>query len=210
MNREDDEAFWPSYVDLMTSLFVVMLVLFIFSYAAYSVERRKLQVKAENYQRLLNIDAAIATLANKEQFKYDPEYKRYVFRQDVQFKTKDSTIDPKYHEFLTKSGLAIETLVKNLKAESKKDSSKKDIRYLVIIEGMASNDKYEDNFKLSYDRAYALYDFWKKAHIVFDPDVCEVLVAGSGIDGVGRYKGREEQKNQRFLIQIIPKVAYQK
>ena len=212
INRKNDEAFWPSYVDLMTSLFVVMLVLFIFSYAAYSVERRNLRVKAENYQRLQNIDAAIAKLANKEQFKYEPEYKRYVFRQDVQFKIGDFTIDSKYYDFLIKSGSALSSLVENLKTDARKDSTKKEIRYLIIIEGMASRDNsgYADNFNLSYKRAHALYQFWKDHHIDFDPEVCEVMVAGSGTDGVGRYKGDEESKNQRFLIQIIPKVAYQK
>src|ERR1700683_5134057 len=98
MNDKVDEAFWPSYVDLMTSLFVVMLVLFVFSYAAYSKERRKLRVEAENYERLQQIDAAIGELAHKDQFQYDSKFRRYIFKTNVQFEKGDYDIDPKYFE----------------------------------------------------------------------------------------------------------------
>jgi hypothetical protein len=207
MDSRVDEAFWPSYVDLMTSLFVVMLVLFVFSFAAYSKERRKLRVEAENYERLKEIDAAIAELAHKDQFQYDSEFRRYVFRTKVQFKAGDFRIDPKYFGFLRGSGQSINDLVDDLKRKQEKDPETKNIRYLVIIEGMASRDTYPDNFNLSYKRANALYLFWKANHIVFDNTICEVMIAGSGTDGVGRSVNEEE--NQRFLIQIVPKVAYE-
>jgi hypothetical protein len=207
IDRRDDEAFWPSYVDLMTSLFVVVLVLFIFSYAAYSIERDKLRVKAESYERLQQIDAAIGELAHKNQFEYDPKYKRYLFKTKVQFKTGDFAIDPKYHDFLISSGKSINDLVEGLKTKHEKDPATRKVRYLVIIEGMASNDSYKDNFTLSYKRAHELYLFWQDNHIVFDQAICEVMIAGSGTEGIGRSDNEEE--NQRFLIQIVPKVAYQ-
>jgi outer membrane protein OmpA-like peptidoglycan-associated protein len=212
LRQRDDDAFWPSYVDLMTSLFVVVLMLFVFSFAAYSITRINLQremnsyrVRAENYNRLQNIDAAIAGLANKNEFEYQKEYKRYVFREEVHFDRGVSTIDPSYDDFLLRSGRAITNLVATLRA----DPAKRGIKYLVIIEGMASRDNYKDNFALSYRRAYALYAFWNDHKIGFDKDVCEVIIAGSGTDGVGRYPSAQEARNQRFLIQIIPKVAYE-
>ena len=82
------------------------------------------------------------------------------------------------------------------------------MRYLIIVEGMASRDAYADNFQLSYRRALALNRFWIAHHIHFDPEICEVLIAGSGTEGVGRYGGNEEHRNQRFLIQIVPKVSF--
>src|SRR5947209_5910183 len=93
MSRRDDDAFWPSYVDLMTSLFVVMLVLFVFSYAAFSIQKNKLRVQAESYQRLVQIDAAIGALKQKGVFNYDQTYKRYLFREEVHFSSGDATID---------------------------------------------------------------------------------------------------------------------
>jgi outer membrane protein OmpA-like peptidoglycan-associated protein len=213
IDRKDDEAFWPSYVDLMTGLFIVALVLFVFSYAALTSEREalraerdKYKMSADSYKRLQDIEGTIRELADSGHFIYQPQFKRYVFTRDVQFKKGDDRIDSSYYEFLRETGDAISHLVERLKA----DPERRDAKYLIIIEGMASKDNYQDNFGLSYKRAQSLYLFWKRENIVFDPEVCEVLIAGSGTDGVGRYVGGQESKNQRFLIQIIPKVAYQR
>ena len=61
--------------------------------------------------------------------------------------------------------------------------------------------------ELSYLRALSLLKLWDNNKIHFDPNFCELQVAGSGTKGVGRYKGKEETKNQQFLIQIIPKIG---
>ncbi len=201
IHSNEDEAFWPSYVDLMTGLFIITLVLFVFSYRALSVQRDRLKVSADNYRRLQKIDAAIKEL-DAENFEYQSEFKRYVFRRQVQFARGDANIDPDNYGFLRKTGEAITSLVKRLK----EDPEKQGIRYLILIEGMSSKDNYPDNFGLSYRRALALYTFWRQNHISFDPAVCEVAISGSGTEGIGRVS--EEYKNQRFLIQIIPKVAY--
>jgi hypothetical protein len=205
IDRKEDEAFWPSYLDLMTGLFVLVLVLFVFSYAALSRERDKYKVTAESYDRLKEIDTAIADMADAEHLEYQPKYKRYVFKRDVEFSIGDDKIDPRYYAFLNETGVAIMKLVERLKA----DPSKRNIKYMIVIEGMASKDNYRDNFGLSYRRAHSLFTFWREHNIVFDPNVCEIILAGSGTEGVGRYTGSEEPKNQRFLIQIIPKVAFQ-
>jgi outer membrane protein OmpA-like peptidoglycan-associated protein len=202
----EDEIFWPSYVDLMTGLFIIALVLFVFSYKALTAERDRLRVDAENYKRLRAIDDAIASLANTQYFEYQAQYKRYVLRKQVQFETGKDEIAPKDLPFMQETGEELNRLISTLR----QDPSKQDTRYMIIIEGMSSRDSYSDNFGLSYRRALALYEFWKKSGIDFDPKVCEceVIVAGSGLDGVGRYTGSDEAKNQRFLIQIVPKVAY--
>jgi hypothetical protein len=202
--RKEDEAFWPSYVDLMTGLFIITLVLFVFTYHALSAQRDRLKVSADNYKRLQEIDAAIKELADAEHFEYQPEFKRYVFKRQVQFSRGDANIAPEYYDFLRNTGRAITNLVTSLK----EDPSKRGIRYLILIEGMSSRDNYPDNFGLSYRRALALYTFWQQNHISFDPTVCEVMISGSGTQGIGRYTDAQEFRNQRFLIQIIPKVAY--
>jgi len=78
------------------------------------------------------------------------------------------------------------------------------LKYLIVIEGMASNDGYRLNWELSYNRARAVYEFWKSKRIGFDPAICEVIVSGSGIEGVGR-DTIEQVNNQRILVQILPK-----
>ena len=72
---------------------------------------------------------------------------------------------------------------------------------------MSSKDPYSYNDELSYKRSLALAKFWKKNNVEFDQTVCELQIAGSGLGGIGRYTGNEEYKNQRFLIQIVPKIG---
>ena len=74
---------------------------------------------------------------------------------------------------------------------------------------MASNlnDKYAYDFELSYQRALALYRLWLAKGIIFDPKVCEIQISGSGTDGIREYSGKDESKNQRIFIHIIPKMG---
>jgi hypothetical protein len=82
----------------------------------------------------------------------------------------------------------------------------KNIRYLVLIEGQASLDRYSRNFELSYERALSLLEFWEDNNVNLRKlENCELVLSGSGTGGVPRDKN--ESKNQRFLIQIIPKIG---
>ena len=109
---------------------------------------------------------------------------------------------PTAKRLLLNAGQRLESFTAELKRNGFED-----VKYLVVIEGMASNDGYAFNSELSYERALALYRLWQRAGIRIDSSVCEVVIAGSGTGGVGRYGAREESKNQRFLIQILPKVG---
>ena len=87
-----------------------------------------------------------------------------------------------------------------------------DITYLVVIEGMASKDNYYDNDALSYKRALSLYYLWRRNGISFEESQCEVQISGSGVRGRGRFNAdglcpKDEVKNQRIMIQIVPKIA---
>jgi outer membrane protein OmpA-like peptidoglycan-associated protein len=203
-SKDDESSFWTSYADLLTGLFIVTLVLFVVSYKRLTAERDRLRVNAANYDRLQQLELAIRALADKDHFEYQPQYKRYVLRRQVEFARGKDDIDPRYDDYLRDTGKAIASLVDKLQA----DPSRRGIRYLILIEGMASRDAYSDNYGLSYRRALALYSFWRSNHIAFDPEICEVIIAGSGVEGIGRYSGTQEYKNQRFLIQIMPKVNF--
>lgn len=204
MNQEPNNFFWPSYVDLMTGLFLVALVLFVLTYKTLSTEVGEAKAKAEQVERIKKIEQSVSNLQNGQYFEYQSEYKRHVFKEQVQFELGSDSIDTHYYPFITSAGEKISKLIDSLKANGESNT-----KYLIIIEGMASKDNFQRNYELSYSRALALYHFWNSHEVTFDNSICEVIIAGSGTGGVGRFEGPAEAKNQRFLIQIIPKVGEQ-
>lgn len=202
MKYKESNFFWTSYTDLMTSLFFVMLALYILTVA---VLRNQQKATEEQLNKIKEIQNATKALP-EEYFQYQPEYKRFTLKTQINFSAKSSRIPSSDYEYLIGVGRSIQKLVDTLKVKYKNT----DIKYLIVIEGMASKDNYRNNYQLSYERALALYDFWndKRVQIKLDPSICEVIISGSGVGGVGRFeKQSEEYKNQRFLIQIIPKIG---
>lgn len=193
--------FWIGYSDLMTSLFFVMLVLFVVTVGFLNY---KIKTTEEELEKIRELQTAVQNLP-KEFFEYQPQYKRFKLKEHVQFDTLSSKIKPKYHDYLIKVGRSIESLVDSLSQNEELDAL--DIKYLLIIEGMASMDTYQKNYELSYERALSLYRFWKENGIVFDPEACEIQISGSGTGGIREYKGDEEYLNRQFLIHIIPKLG---
>lgn len=189
--------FWPSYTDLMTSLFFIMLVLYVLSYAALRAQQRATE---EQLRKITEIQKAVENLP-QAYFVHQPQYKRFVLNKQIQFDLGESEIKPQYHDYLRKVGTAVNDTINALKTRFQNDS----IKYLLVIEGMASKVTFARNYELSYERALALYRFWEKEGIVFDPNVCEVQIAGSGTGGIGR--ASPDYLNQRFLIQIVPKIG---
>jgi outer membrane protein OmpA-like peptidoglycan-associated protein len=206
MKGKSSGFFWPSFADLMTALFFIMLVLYVLTYLKLSNERRIIEKEKKVTEIQLNkikeIQAAVKELP-KEYFQYDSIYKRFSLVQNVEFEKGKDVIKPNDKEYLINVGNSIQKLINDLKTKY----SQQDIKYVVIIEGMASNDNFSDNFPLSYKRAWAVLKLWQEQNIVLDPTVCEIQVAGSGTEGIGRFPRKEEFKNQRILIQIVPKIG---
>jgi outer membrane protein OmpA-like peptidoglycan-associated protein len=206
MKGKSSGFFWPSFADLMTALFFIMLVLYVLTYLKLSNERRIIEKEKKATELQLNkikeIQAAVKELP-KEYFQYDSIYKRFSLVQNVEFEKGKDIIKPNDKEYLIKVGNSIQKLINDLKTKY----SQQDIKYVVIIEGMASNDNFSDNFPLSYKRAWAVLKLWQDQNILLDPTVCEIQVAGSGTEGIGRFPKIEEYKNQRILIQIVPKIG---
>ena len=191
--------FWASYADLMTSLFFIMLVLFVLT-----IVMMKRQSKATEAQlkKIVEIQNSVKAL-DSEYFSYQEEYKRFALNKQIQFDPARSEIKDQYKPYLLDVGKNIESLITKLQNKYKSN----DIKYMIIIEGMASNDYYKANDELSYLRALSLFKLWQANNINFDANFCELQIAGSGVRGLGRYKGKDEAKNQQFLIQIIPKIG---
>lgn len=203
MNNNDNNFFWASYTDLMTSLFFIMLVLYVLTFAVLKYEQSKYKAEAEQLRKIKEIQTAVNEI-DTTYFIYHPEYKKHVLNIEVAFPTggediytlnKTSTLMN-----LVQAGEKITELVNRFKEEN--------IKYLVIIEGQASNDRYPRNNQLSYERALALLEFWQKNRInLQNQENCELIIAGSGTGGVPREQPDRPPKNQRFLIHIIPKVG---
>ncbi|MEC4114057.1 hypothetical protein VSO92_08055 [Myroides pelagicus] len=162
--------------------------------------KKRQEATEQQLKQITEIQDAVRELP-EEYFKYDLEHKRFSLKRQISFLSMSSEIMDEDKLYLIKVGKSISELIEKMK----KDYAGQDIKYMIIIEGMSSRDNYSRNNELSYERALALYSLWKKNGIVFDNDICELQIAGSGINGVGR--SRNEILNQRFLIQIVPKIG---
>lgn len=199
--KKNDNIFWVSYSDLMTSLFFVMLVLFSVTIGYLNYKKK---ISEEELKKVKEIQASVEELPS-EYFTYQPKYKRFKLNKEIHFDDLSDTIDTGYYSYLKKVGEAIDSLIQNVNNNARfKDMN---IKYLLIIEGMASKDNYKYNYELSYKRALSLYRLWEQNEIIFDPEYCEVQVSGSGTGGIREYSGNDEKRNQQFLIHIIPKIG---
>lgn len=211
MAFKNKSFFWASYADLMTSLFFVMLALFIVTVVALNearlgeIERTKeLQAKIDKADEINNATRELDT-KHANYFQYYPEYKKHKLKVDVNFPVESSSM-------ANISSLAKQDLIKigNILQDfiNKTTKSNPQIQYLLIIEGQASRDTYDYNYELSYQRALSLKRFWEEHGINFVDKNCEVLICGSGdgkLSGTGLMREKEEVLNQRFLIHILPK-----
>lgn len=211
--------FWPSYSDLMTSLFFLMLVMFVLTIISLrntilEAERQR-HISEEQYRNVQQLQEAVKQLPD-DYFEEDASNKRWILKKSYSPNFKAADFDIRVLNDTTKLievGTSLMGVIKKLNI-MKDDPKYKDmdITYLVVIEGMASKDSYYDNDALSYKRALSLYYLWKRNGISFEKSQCEVQVSGSGIRGRGRFNedGKtpdEEVKNQRIIIQIVPKIG---
>jgi len=205
MSKQKKESFfWTSYSDLMTSMFFVMLVLFILTIAL--LHRKMVDIEKERKATQAQIDKIkeIEEAVNKidsTYFDYNKVHKKHIMKIMVNFPSGVSDInvlDFHTQNELIKAGRSIQNTLIKINQEYPK------IQYLLVIEGQASKDNYTRNYELSYERALALSRLWSSKNIDFGSN-CEVLISGSGIGGSMREN--EEHLNQRFLIHIVPKTG---
>ena len=222
-NNTTSNFFWPSYVDLMTSLFIVTLVLFVLSYSLSKKNEVKLQkmakkhervakeyeIEANKFKKIKEIEQSLRALQGKY-FAFDPQFKRHELKHHVQFAERSSLIPTQDIRPLQEAGKELERIIKKIREKNEKE--KMEVSYLIVIEGSASTDNYLRNYELSYERALAVSRLWKNSGIELfnnQDDTYEVQISGTGTGGVGRYadKAGKNEKNQRILVQVIPKVG---
>ena len=209
-NEKKRDFFWLSYSDLMTSLFFVMLVLFVLVYSMQNklisdLERNNetLSAAKEELDRIKEIQKTVDNI-DKNYFQYDSINKKHILNMSFLFPTQSPDITkivPDKRSDLLKAGEAIKTLIMRYPEEE-------NIKYLVVVEGQASKDSWKGNNDLSYHRAQSLVNFWEANKVGLDKlKNCEIIIAGSGEKGVPRDMPDNPPANQRFLITIVPKIG---
>ena len=191
--RKRESFFWTSYSDLMTSLFFVMLTLFVLAIAllhkeVVNIGKERDATQAE-IDKIEEIRKAVQSI-DPTYFDYNAEYKKHILKTVVKFKTGSADIND---------------LDEKTKAELqnvKKSISK-------FLGELYEKDKnYNLNNQLSYARALALFKFWfpdqEETTLQFENYPCEVVIAGAGCME-GKPRAAKNADNQRFLIQIMPK-----
>ena len=229
-NRNTKSTFRPSYVDIMTTLFAIMLVLFAVSYSRFKVKQKELERFKDKYEEIMSIYKAVENIEPKY-FELNKDYLKQIYKINEKYQKSNFSLeqllqdDPRSVEYDVTEANAIRQRIKDAGEEIKhtilnlqqNDSLRTDIKYLVVIEGQASADGYHiddyfNNDVLSYQRALKLHEFWRdEAGIDFTQmEKCELVIAGSGESGVPRAPRKDNQddsRNQRFLIHIVPVIG---
>lgn len=213
------DPFWTSYSDLMTSLFFVMLVLFIIclvKVGGMNGDLRKAYKEAiadkQDLENILKLEDQFKVLSESSSLEYD-SIKKMFYAKDFQekeiFYPNDDKIKPEFYDVVDKVGADMMQILQSL-------NENEDFNYQMVIEGNAAikwqklkSGNYNPDdvamYHLSYNRALALYLYWKNKGIDFRKYNTEVIIAGSGFNGINR-DNKVEDYNKRFIIQIIPKI----
>lgn len=215
MKSKQENSFWPSYTDLMTSLFFIMLVLYVLTYVRLS---STIKLQKEKLAIIETVEENLKPLKkDKSLFVYDEKYKRFKLSFDVKFLENKSGINRNdlvdYAATVNKinnAGLKLKGIIDNLYSTKISNPKLKNVSYILVIAGYASKkgDEYH-NYKLSYERALALRNQWRLKGINFESikyrEIVDLQISGNGEGGVGREI--PDANNQRFLIQIFPKIG---
>jgi hypothetical protein len=207
----------------MTSLFFIMLVLFVMAIGYLQIknnENEKLIIELqkreqglikekEKLEKLLNLEKQFEPLIKDNSFYYLPDCKKFIVKDLMEieiFEPDKVDIKKEYIERTKKAGKKIEDFLKELNRQNS------ELTYLLVIEGNMANDYKNPNpidrpdfyFK-SFQRALAVYNLWLADGTNFRKYNVEVMLCGSGLNGLCR--DPIEANNKRFSIQIIPKVS---
>lgn len=217
MAEKRESFFWTSYSDLMTSLFFIMLTLFVL---VIVLLHKRMEATERQLEEIKKVEASTKELESSKNFAYKAEYKKYVldvrcFFEATKYQLTDLQADTTR---LHQAGMEIKEFLDRNGTN----------QYLLIIEGQASRNSTrltDANYDYSFQRALTLMKFWKDVCMIDFGGNCEIQIAGSGDgrynfgytggEGTARFnqldstlmreRGEKEKDNQRFVIHIIPK-----
>lgn len=207
MKKGKESFFWTSYSDLMTSLFIIMLVLFVLVIVLLYKRMESTTIEKNRLEQILKeitkVEASTRDLEGKY-FTYNKEYEKFIINIDCHFPVNEydiNLLNDGTREELMDAGQQVKDFL----------ISHSENQYLVIVEGQASANSEswtEYNYNLSFQRALSLIKFWAtNPKVKFSDKNCELQIAGSGDGRLSAKTMRDpiNEKNQRFLIYIIPK-----
>lgn len=216
MDGKTPGHFWPSYVDIMTTLFAIMLVLFVVSFCRFKITNGKLGVLVDEYRDIIDVYSTVGAIDSTKYFKYEEQYLKHLFQVDVEFQEKqysmyrlrldltDRAAADKKRADVLEAGKIIKRTIERIEQQETKEDHKNNIKFLVVIEGQASKVMFDDsdwmnNYTLSYLRAQFLDKFWKSNGIDLEAiPKCELIISGSGERGVPRIDPDEDSLHQRY------------
>lgn len=219
--KSKNDFFWPSFADLVTSLFFIMLVLYVFTYVQL---KHKNIVLEEKVKIIETVEANLIPLKQDTAlFKFEEQYNRFKLAFEVKFNADRAVIlsdkdliNPVYtRKKIQEAGLKLRSVIDGLKRRKESDPKMRNLSYILVIAGYASKDynpnRLAHNYELSYKRALSLWSYWKYTMgIDFESpeyrNLIDLQISGNGWGGVGRLNNEDD--NQRFLIQIFPKIAH--
>lgn len=208
-NKKKADIFWVSFSDLMTTLFFIMLVLFVLTVVYLKIEQNKSNITIERLKQIVQLEEQFKPLQLDGDFIYLEECKKFVAKDLLGkeiFERNKTEILAEYVEPTLGVGHKLEKFLNDLEQKNPNFS------YLLVIEGNMGNSydlKFSEDdsfgYKRSYERALAVYNLWVSNNVIFRKSNVEVLISGSGFNGLCRENN--EENNKRFSIQIIPKVS---
>lgn len=189
MAEKKESFFWTSYSDLMTSLFFIMLTLFVL---VIVLLHKRMEASEQQLEAIKKVEASTKELEKSKNFAYKAEYKKYVldvmcYFDETKYSLEDLQADT---ASLHQAGNEIKRFLDRNKAN----------QYLLIIEGQASRNsiKYTvKNYSWSFQRALTLMRFWKDVCKIDFGANCEIQIAGSG-DGRYNFGYTGGEKTKRF------------
>lgn len=219
---KNNNIFWVGYSDLMSSLFFVMLILFVVTVGFLKFSQKELEeanknlkganieleITIEQQEKILKIEDQFKPLEESGYFHYLDDCKKYIVKDLMGieiFDPNQSTIKNDYVDVTLEVGEELERFLKQL------SENNPELSYLLVIEGNMAN-KYDQSISQdnifgyikSYERALAVYNLWQRNNIDLRKYNTEVMICGSGFNGLCR--DDIEENNKRFSIQIIPKI----
>ena len=203
MDGKNNGSFWPSYVDIMTTLFAITLILFAVSFSRFKIKEKQLQSLVDEYDHIITVYSTVSSIDSTRYFGYNEQYLKHLFTVEVEYQQKEYRIDKlkldltdtqaadnKRDSIIAAGRIVMKTIKELENTDTAKDNS--NIKFLVVIEGQASKipyqiDDYRNNYTLSYIRAQFLNEFWKQNGIdLASIPRCELIISGSGEGGVPR------------------------
>ena len=127
MAEKKESFFWTSYSDLMTSLFFIMLTLFVL---VIVLLHKRMEATEKQLDEIKKVEASTKELGRSKNFAYKAEYKKYVldvrcFFNETKYRLVDLQADTAR---LHRAGTEIKEFLDRNKSN----------QYLLIIEGQAS------------------------------------------------------------------------